>query len=694
MTNITDVQKQARSLPVETRQQILLDFPEVQLHVMLKEMFKSMQPDYTVEITHGAGELGKDLVLVKRDNITTDVLAVVVKKGDISGRTRGDVDEVVDNVKGILSSQGEKRIREIESQIHMALVHPAEIPTTFARLVANKVSVVLAGTLSATARMRLEKEIPSGSVIYDISKLVDLFTEYYPQVFFDGTAIDFIQHKTQQLETKNWLIKSHKNLSEYFVAPEISPVEDLDIQDGDDDHYLVNRVTFPFSKLRTLTAMRKKIILVGDPGTGKSAALAKLSIDLLKTAFEQASKAQPAKKPVQIPIAITARELLEFDSAEQVFSQNCNKSEISHRFKAQTLLVDGLDEIAPSSRQAIIDKASKFSDDLNCSVVITSRKVDIINVTPHGFEKFELRPFQLKQALKLFSNLLQDKKHIDVLKEGLEKIRYQIPITPLSLVLLMDLVAENGEIPSSVTELYDRFVDFILGREDKKKGIAAIYDYIIKKKFLGKLAFAEFLQKDRLEVPREDFDIFFTAYSKEFGFKAELHNQFLSEIERGGVIKIGGKTIAFVHRSFLDYFTAFYIYDNRDELDNVAELIVDLWYSGLWQEVAFFFVGLKRDIGSNILNRLLEKPSDNPYTDIAKFMVGRLLQAGWHSPSVIKSEGISRAFSLAPVVKQHILTDTEEVRHDFPKILADFFVFRFANVSYRSTFLKEELLSY
>ena len=47
-----------------------MDYQETDLHTFLKELFQAMQPDYTVEITHGAQEFGKDLVIVKVDNFT------------------------------------------------------------------------------------------------------------------------------------------------------------------------------------------------------------------------------------------------------------------------------------------------------------------------------------------------------------------------------------------------------------------------------------------------------------------------------------------------------------------------------------------------------------------------------------------------------------------------------------------------
>ena len=75
-----------------SRRQIIMDYDETDLHKQLKELFQNMQPDYTVEITHGSNEYGKDLVIVKSDEFGNEVFGVVVKCGHIRGKTLGDVD--------------------------------------------------------------------------------------------------------------------------------------------------------------------------------------------------------------------------------------------------------------------------------------------------------------------------------------------------------------------------------------------------------------------------------------------------------------------------------------------------------------------------------------------------------------------------------------------------------------------------
>lgn len=87
-----NLKTQAESLTKDKRRQIIMDYNETDLHKELKELFQAMQSSYTVEITHGSQEFGKDLVIVKSDEFGNEVFGVVVKCGHIRGQTVGDVD--------------------------------------------------------------------------------------------------------------------------------------------------------------------------------------------------------------------------------------------------------------------------------------------------------------------------------------------------------------------------------------------------------------------------------------------------------------------------------------------------------------------------------------------------------------------------------------------------------------------------
>ena len=66
MVDDLELVQQAKAIPMQKRKEILMSFKEIEFHSFLKELLQIMEPNYTIEITHGAREFGKDLVIVKK----------------------------------------------------------------------------------------------------------------------------------------------------------------------------------------------------------------------------------------------------------------------------------------------------------------------------------------------------------------------------------------------------------------------------------------------------------------------------------------------------------------------------------------------------------------------------------------------------------------------------------------------------
>lgn len=681
--------KQAEALTHDQRKEILMGIPENDLHYDLKELFVGMEPSYTIEVTQGPKELGKDLVLVRQDALTTDVIGVVVKCGNIKGKTLGEVDEVLDKVELALTKKPDRKTREIESQIKQSFAHTAELANFFQTLPVNKVIVIIAGEISKEARTRLEKEIHGPVEVHGINWLVTHFTQHYPHVFFEGQVTGFIQRRIQELETRHRVIRSNRILSDSFVEP-IVRATNISIDFSDQLRAAINRKELPFSKLKSILSGNKKIILIGDPGTGKSAALAKLTIDLLREVYLRAAKVTGKVNRTPVPILISARDFAGLSDVEAFLAYSLGGKEVANNLEPRALLLDGLDEVVSNNRANVIDKAKTFAEQLNCSLLIASRKIDLLSITPTGFQKFELLPFGTGQALQLIDKVQNNPLAVGNIRDGLDKMRYQIPMVPLSLILLIEIVEEHKEVPASVTELYERYVETVLGRYDKDKGIEVLFEYLIKKRFLAELAYSEFSNKGNIEITRQDFDAFCQHYANEYGLDKELA-LFICEIERAGVLEVGEETVLFRHRSFLDYFTAFHIYEKRDEFEKLNDFIVATYFNDAWGEAAFFYVGLKREVNEKLLNSILNYDHDSLWVDLQKVMAGRLLQAGWHSTAKIKYNGISAALSFVPVLREKLYRIAERGKWPEPKIMVDFLIANAADYSFKSMFLAKEL---
>ena len=347
-----ELQRQAEALPINQRRKIIMDYPETDLYQPLKELFQAMEPKYTVEITHGAQEFGKDLVIVKTDKFTKEVIGVVVKCGDIRGTTRGHVDDLKLHTKTMLSkretvlSEGEsvlsegdkKKLEEIRSQTEQALAHPAEIKSILEDLPISKVYIVLNGEFSNNARKRLKKELKTEIEIFDINWLINKFTEFYPQIFFEGRIIDFLEEKTRELEENHRLRKSGKNLSEYFINPLIMPLSAPLEFDENSLKTVFKERKLPFFRLLDISKKKRKLILLGDPGTGKTGAMVKLAIDMYQNASSQLlKKTGKSNKKIPVPVLVPARKFLTSESVGVFLSEYFKSEETKSRFKVDVI---------------------------------------------------------------------------------------------------------------------------------------------------------------------------------------------------------------------------------------------------------------------------------------------------------------------------------------------------------------------
>jgi len=670
MSDQTSIVQQAGALPREARKDILESFTEKELHAHLKSLLMKMTPDALVEITHGSDEHGKDIVMVREDAFGRTVIAIVVKLGDIRAKTLGKIDEVI-------------------SQVNQAIAHPAVLKAIVSQLTVSMVWVVLAGELSGEAHTRLEREVHAHDLkIFDLNWLIDKFTDHYPQVFFEGQVMDLLQQQMQELETRHIFCERGKTLSECFVDPIVALVDAPLAFDEEQFSVIVREKKMPFSRLASLVKTHKKLLLSGDPGTGKSVALAKLAIDMLRKASNQVIR-KTISREIGIPLFVPAIQLLSCSTYEDLIQQYIPRPEIRDRFQITTVLVDGLDEVPPDRREEVLQKAGDFSTHLGSSLIVSSRKIDIIKSTPAGFEKYELLPFEFGQALTLFGKLITDSQVLDALKDGLDKIQYQIALTPLSLYLLIELAENHRELPASITELYDRFCDLVLGRYDKDKGIEVLFEYLIKKRFLAALAYKEFYGTGRLMVPEEDFRRFLHDHAKRYGWEPSMLQDFVGEIERAGVLELQN-TVAFRHRSFLDYFVAQHIFDNRETFENLEDQIVQTYFDDVWSEVAFFYIGLRRDIRLSTLEKIFSAKGDGLVKSIEKLMAGRLLQAAWHATQDTKLYGITRAVAYALPTRERFLELAEGAVPKVPEFFADVFVMILSEYSFGSGFLAEE----
>ena len=667
MSSQLNLVKEAQKLPYDVKKQYLLRQKETDIHKLLLVMINRLGDKYSAEITHGKDEHGRDLVVKERDPLGAQYIGVIVKignrNGELTGKTAREIDEVI-------------------SQAKQAISHPCPLHELEAGAVKiNQLWIFFIGRLTGNASGRIEVELKDASKrIFALEPTISLFTDHYPEIFFDPVLAEFVEANLNKLENMALTADKHKSLKTKYINPWVSKWESA----GDITEALSTVIyskKMPFQKLTDVISSGRRIILTGDPGTGKTTALIKIASDMLEDNFTLKSK-KPTQSGFEVPILIKAKEIVE-KTPDEIYAEFMTVAELQSQLSIKTLLVDGLDEINVDKRDECLKSATRFADKFNCGLVISCRKIPMIMNVLSSFSRYELLPLDYNQAISLVEQSIKDKQLVEILKYGILHDELKMKLTPLAIELLIEVATFEREVPASLTEIFERFTDVSCGKYDKGRGIESVFEHHIKKRFLAELAWDEFYLKERLEIPRETLDMFIKNYGGKYSWDQPTFKQFITEIERSGLLRVDDN-VSFWHRSFLDFFVAYRISERRTEYPTLSQDIANIYFNDLWTDVAFYYIGIQRVISPEIANNIAEYPSDDYDVCIYKVLIGRLLQAGWHTASKEKAKAIKMGLQNITHVRNYVdkLLSTADTR--LPVIFSDLFYMNISEYSFGS----------
>jgi len=669
-----DYVEQARKIPYNDRKKYLLSLPETVIHQELKSLFEKLIDEDLVEITHGRDEFGRDLVIKHTNAWGEKFIGVVVKRGDSSGKLTGKSEGIVD---------------QIVNQTREALSNPCPLREIHGGVVTiSEIRVIFVGALTNSAVWRVEHEIKTAyTKTYCLGWLIDSFTDYYPEVFFQGRLAEFIKERISILEKRRESATRATPLSQSFVPPYVSEIEAPGDLTGTVVESLSSR-KLPFTDLEDIVKTNKKIIIVGDPGTGKSTVLNKMALDSLEKCIRVITSERATQK-LEIPVVLRARDLV-CRSIEDFIDGLTPDEPIRKQISTNAILVDGLDEVKAEDRPRIIRDLKGYCDKNQCSLVITTRKVEALREVILPFKQYELLPFDYRQAMDFLRRSVKDTEVLRILDEGLRRDDLRISFTPLALELLIEIASMEREIPASITEIFERYTDNILGRYDIVKGIESVFEYLVKKRFLAELAWQEFFLKDRFVIPHEEFGDFVEAYKGRYKRIGTKLDRFLAEIDRAGILQVGN-TVLFRHRSFLEFFAAYRLAQHRGEYERFNEDVVGIYLDLMWTDVAFYYVGILREIPEPIVTMLDRYDETSFEAMMSKALTGRLLQAGWDTPSDVKMKTMSIALRQLEPIREYLDNAIKSRATPVPAIFTDFFIMALAEYSFGSRTFSDEV---
>ncbi|SBT39050.1 HEAT repeat domain-containing protein [Micromonospora auratinigra] len=406
---------------------------------------------------------------------------------------------------------------------------------------------------------------------------------------------------------------------------------------------------------------RRTIVLLGDPGSGKSAAARYLALALAGACEEPRLAALNRYLPVLIELRSYAAHhgdgrcdgLLDYVGHRHQQGLTGIDQEVLEPYLRQggqaLFLFDGLDEVFdPVQREEVAAQIATFANEYpGVLSVVTSRAAGYQRQTfaNAGFDHFTLEDLDDEQITRFLDNWYryvmptppvqaqrQRRQLLDMLRTS--RAMHEIAGNPL-LLMLMTIVGRSHPLPRNRRRLYAHVTDVLISEWDVTKqlreshGDVPSLDPQAKRRLLRHLAFwmqfresgpaGNYIDSDELALIFRDHLVAFYGFGNERAL-AMAHSM-IDKLRRRSFIleRYGLRLFGFVHRAFLEFFCAEEIVDRIENdpgswgLDRLRALFRDHWADPSWREVLRLVAGALPARTANDLITLLATETTEPW---------------------------------------------------------------------------------
>jgi hypothetical protein len=375
-----------------------------------------------------------------------------------------------------------------------------------------------------------------------------------------------------------------------------------------------------------LANQEQYLMVLGDPGIGKSTFLRKVGLEALKG---NKDSYQHSLTPVLLELKnfkeneINIQALIEeefkicgFPNVEKNISNKLEKGEL-------LILLDGLDEVPTANVYNVIEKIQDFVDRhhknrfiLSCRTAARTHLRQFTDIEIVEFDDQQIQSF----IEHWFSSELDRKNETakncwELLQKEEYKSAKELAHTPLLLTFLCLVYDENQSFPTNRSRLYQDALRILLEKWSAEKRLpnrGLVYENLSIEQeeiLLSEIAYQNFVA-DKLFLEKREIVKQIKDHLKQ-NLNAPQHldgEKVLKtiEIEQGILVERARDVYSFSHLTLQEYLTAQYIYDN----DLIEEAVKNYVTETRWQEVFLLVAGLMRGKADKLL-LAMEKEAHN-----------------------------------------------------------------------------------
>ncbi|MEJ1409133.1 MAG: hypothetical protein RPU60_02795 [Candidatus Sedimenticola sp. (ex Thyasira tokunagai)] len=614
----TDKVKKIQSIKSEVKE----------FHPILNQLLQRLPNIKNVEYTHGPNEMGADFVLSKLDPTLSRIeyVGVIVKVGNIS-QGHADVDAQIEECELERKIEGGKK-----------------------KIFVSEIWVITNGNISNNAQDKIHHKYKNKKInLISGENLSVLFDKYYSEYWTD-VSVEIGEYLRSVKSKSESLAKTIDILDTTIYGDSYIPQVLINVSDeiyNDPGRYKAPKKL----RIENILDDEKFIFIEGTMGTGKSRIIEKITQDYSSTEFFNTKKT--------VPYVDTFKNFIsEYDGDIEKIVEIVD-SNISIDSVKYLIMLDAVDEVKTDESTILtaienIYMALRSRDD--CIVLLTSRPFDSVVVEADidkYFKRFRILPLSPKQILNIVDGICDRFEIKNNLISELENssLFKVLPKTPMSAVILGKLLSQDiQEVPSTMTELYSKYTEIALGRWDIDKGLQSQTEYDVSCNVtmnIAKYFLDNELDKISIREARDMFDEYVSSRKLKINSNS-VFNKLMSNFE---IFKLNDSdmTIAFVHRTFAEYFYACHM-----DRDNNALIDEDI-YSIYWNNCYFFYFGIKKDC-PDLLNAVETINFKSEEAKVSQmFTTGDLLLAAYLTPYEVIDKLLVKSFNDASVFLNDIM---------------------------------------
>ena len=345
-----------------------------------------------------------------------------------------------------------------------------------------------------------------------------------------------------------------------------------------------NIPTIPISELFSDT--EQNIILLGQPGAGKTTSAKKIFLELL-------SRDREVYKIFSFPIVIKLKELTytKEDNGLILFKEILNtlgifysfdgnldefarKKVLVHIFKDfierldVIIILDGYDEISNwELKTEIVRNLNLITNSMmNSKFILTSRSADY-DVHIENSSEYEICPLSENQIEDFVFKWINDTdKSKPLLLQLRDSPYWDTTIRPLTLAHLCALYERNLSIPEKPKSVYKKIIELLLEdwsyqNQVSRKSKYSKFETDRKMEFLSRFAYELTVEYGRISFNQSVLKSIYKDICMDFRLPMEESKDVVKEIEshNGLIIQTGSDNYEFAHKSILEYLVADYL---------------------------------------------------------------------------------------------------------------------------------------